>query len=900
MLFLGFPSGRIPAISNSIVAVNPITQRPVVLSLRHIIYTFFGLDLTEQGWSFPLPPGVSDEFTEWMNVGVQSLFWSTDSKGKINRLNSSIVFPGGKNICFGSVCPLRCSTLSITLAITPAVPTPKFRVLGRCVIIAGNAQTFDRVFPRKTGTCDGPVVIRSMSIVFGKDSGLLGLFTTRQANVTVLFNRNMSFSSVKNAYSLECMARTLNTTARGPVFNRDSGRVSIITFGEQGSDNPWLEDQEDYSNTMITATFDNFGNRRFFLCRVCVRKSSQTSFCSDWYNDMQYMNHNVDTLDRSGEKYTNTTVIKSKLTTSVFRTTVVNFNPVVVTLYNGTEAAVNLEVNRFSYSRDGSSVDVKNALLDCGDGKRRAVSSFPQVSASPLTIKLSYSEPGFYDVYFQDNFVVEILVFQPDVSVEGPVITFTGSLLPQPLYRSLIDDFRPTAASVMALNSHSCSSLAYTGRNNNKDARIRRDGAIVCDTSMRVAAAERGNMTLRLNMPCTSKLIPLSCNSKILRSSSVDGYVVMNVWLFKLFDRTITPISTLRACRASAKITQPLRQTPGLVYDKLSSSKRASIFSRSKSSWCNNKEYTKVIKEVHDQFVSSVLSRKMAERGGESSRAVLDAWRHCFTSCHSSRRNDVWDLKMASCLELLHNSPFTVGGEKVANNTAQVMSRDSKYAKLVCPAVSISYLEADSRKRKPRSTSPAKPGTGTTTCIKSTEIYQILVSNFDRIYYPVAKQPTNESLFPGNRNPSPIFLLLQSLYCMHVTGEVTVWATHDEFGKLTNTHSSLKPLLLYNRNVTMVRIMVETPQVGGIISKILPSALIKLVTEPKPCKYYIDKIEKALLSWKVVACPDISRAPMKPQNKGEIAPYVVHVIDENYNGWGKKDVQTDILETCSI
>lgn len=39
---------------------------------------------------------------------------------------------------------------------------------------------------------------------------------------------------------------------------------------------------------------------------------------------------------------------------------------------------------------------------------------------------------------------------------------------------------------------------------------------------------------------------------------------------------------------------------------------------------------------------------------------------------------------------------------------------------------------------------------------------------------------------------------------------------------------------------------------------------------------------------------------MLPDNKGEIAPYVVYVIDQNYNGWGGGIKKTGILSTCFI
>lgn len=366
-------------------------------------------------------------------------------------------------------------------------------------------------------------------------------------------------------------------------------------------------------------------------------------------------------------------------------------------------------------------------------------------------------------------------------------------------------------------------------------------------------------------------------------------------------DRMIVPISKLRACRASATENQPQQQTIGFSYSSLSDSRRSSIFGASKNSWCTNTQLSTKQKEVHDSFWSSVLSRKMEHRGDQKA-AVQRHWQQCFMTCNKRRSGDSWDLKFAACLDLLHNSPFTIGGELKFNNTAQIVTRGSNFSNYVCPKVSLSALESASG----RSRRDVMPGTGTTSCWTSTEIYQIMVFNFDRNYTVVKGQPTTELMFEESRNPSPIFQHLQSLYCMSVTGEVNVWSIHKEFSKLTGDFSPLKPLLLYNRNVTLVRIMVQTPQLGSFFSKVLPQKLVNLITEPKSCSYYIDKIEKALMSWRRIACPTLSRAQMKPGGKGEIAPYVVHVIDADYQGWPKRKdssgniISTGILETCEI
>jgi len=901
VVFLAFPAARNPSIFNSVVPINPVTRAPAVLTFRHLIYTFLNLDLASQGYSFPLPDGVSDAFNAWMDGGLQYVYWASDAAGKVNRLNASLAFNDPPlRVCFGNICPLVCSPgLTISVAMTPAVPTPKFRVLGRCSTFSGDYLPFDRTFPAKAGSLSGSPFIKSASVVFSKDGNIAAFGITRWANFTVNFDRSVAFSGAKNAYSLQCQGRVLNTT-KGILFN-ETARYMSVNFGEAGSENPWLAEQNDYNNTLVVVPMVNYGNLRYFRCRVCVKRSETESTCSNWFSNLVYRNYNIDTFDTDGEKVTNTTTIVTKLNTRIIKTKVVAYNPLGADISNQSSTKVNLTLDSFSYSDGGSPTSIGEVLLDTGR-ERKKISQFTRVSQTPFIIEMIYTSAGSFGVYFMDTFVTEVFITDINEIVRGPVVTFMGTI-PLPLYRSSVsfDGVAPSYGSMVFGSSHNCFALAKSSKNKKSSARVLPDGSVICDSSMATPTAMRGNMTLQISLPCSPKLQPITCDYSRFFTSYLNAHTVDNLWLFKTFDRTIVPISELRSCLASAKVELPQRQNPALRITDLSTSERSSIYSKSANSWCTNAERVKRVTEIHSKFWDTVLSRKMAQRSG--SDIIKTNWEHCFKTCAPRRRGNPFELKSAACLELLHAAPFDIGGEKESNNTAQLMSRDSKFVAYVCPNVSVAALETSSVRT--RRDAALLPGTGPTTCIRSTEIYQIMVFNFEREFAPVPSEPTKEMIFDETRNPSPIFEHLQSLYAMHVTGEVTVWTTHKDFSKLAGTQSPLKPLLLYNRNVTLVRIMVETPQLGSFASAILPQALINLITEPKPCSYYLDKIEKAMLSWRGVACPTLSRAQLKPDDQGEIAPYVVHVIDADYQGWAKRKVggnivKTGILSTCEL
>ena len=241
------------------------------------------------------------------------------------------------------------------------------------------------------------------------------------------------------------------------------------------------------------------------------------------------------------------------------------------------------------------------------------------------------------------------------------------------------------------------------------------------------------------------------------------------------------------------------------------------------------------------------------------------------------------------------------------------MHVQSKYAGVnyTCPGGSL----GESLSRVRASDLPALPnelknlpGTGPRACITQTNIFQSLVSYFNQTVRPDKTTEVNMTLFDEHFNPTPINELLNNIYAMHVTGNVTVWSTHREFGYTCGSRGPLKPLLVFNTDVSFVNVMVEKPS-AGFLSKWLPQSLLDFLFGPKKCSYYLEKIEVALLQWRNMACPASSRAVLSKDATGkligEVAPYRVYIIDENYLGWArdpspKQAKMTGILQTCEL
>jgi hypothetical protein len=275
-------------------------------------------------------------------------------------------------------------------------------------------------------------------------------------------------------------------------------------------------------------------------------------------------------------------------------------------------------------------------------------------------------------------------------------------------------------------------------------------------------------------------------------------------------------------------------------------------------------------------------------------------------------------VKRAACAEVLHWAPFEPGAlgtdqtgaqDNTANNTWNVMYRTSKFITTNYTCMPGSMAEAFAKPRPsflPAIDQKLKslPGAGRKACVTHTNLYQSLAVKFIQMVRPDKKIDVNVSMFDVTYNPTPIFDLLNDIYAMHVTGEVNVWSTHKEFNFIRSAKGPLKALLIYNTEVTKINVMIEKPS-AGFLSKFLPQFLLDFLFGPKPCSFYVDKIERNLQAWRNLACPKSSRARMiveDGQLVGEVTPYNIYIIDEDYLGWGQSTSkpQTGIIQTCEF
>ena len=432
---LSFPLGRM---QNSIEAVNALTGAPSLVTMKHLIYTFVGLDLEEQSWNFPvdLPDEVDKIFSAWMNIGLEYVRWTNFQNGSLERLEAKLTYPGRLDICFdGLGCFLKCSSMSIKVTKTPSRRLPVFNAIGNCQpCLFGACQketVFDEVFPPKSGSLSTGPTILSMRVTFYKvPSGSFFTSDLPYVNFSIAMDRSKGFTSLKNGYVLRCQGRTLNLTQPSMMWNNDSG-YEYVTFGEHGSKNNWVEFEEDLSNTRFVAPLSNYGLRRYFRCQVCTKRLTGAPYCGDWFSNATYSNSLTDSLDTDGEDQI---VLKTRgdFSTTETKANFKTYNPVVVMLPNGTAKAIaNISLKGFQYIDGSFGTDLGSTKL-YDNGKAISVSSLKLIKDGLYQLELTGAGP--HDIYWQNVFVMEILVIQATYNVADTVITFNG-VFPYPMER---------------------------------------------------------------------------------------------------------------------------------------------------------------------------------------------------------------------------------------------------------------------------------------------------------------------------------------------------------------------------------------------------------------------------------------------------------------------------------
>ncbi|KAL8564023.1 hypothetical protein ACOMHN_024703 [Nucella lapillus] len=183
---------------------------------------------------------------------------------------------------------------------------------------------------------------------------------------------------------------------------------------------------------------------------------------------------------------------------------------------------------------------------------------------------------------------------------------------------------------------------------------------------------------------------------------------------------------------------------------------------------------------------------------------VKEAFEKCFGTCGTCLSGSVFDTKMEHCSNFLHWSPFDMAPDGTAINLFP--REQAAMRRCACQ--------------------------GGAHCIEDSALFLLLVNMFEAKFRPTEGNSVEEDLFPQTDNPSPVAELLNQLYATHHEGVAKIWIQDDN--DITSMKLTLEKLMVYNPNVTEVRIYVNETSTEDAVDAVLRNLIMEWTTSMSP------------------------------------------------------------------
>lgn len=135
-------------------------------------------------------------------------------------------------------------------------------------------------------------------------------------------------------------------------------------------------------------------------------------------------------------------------------------------------------------------------------------------------------------------------------------------------------------------------------------------------------------------------------------------------------------------------------------------------------------------------------------------------------------------------------------------------------------------------------------------CIENSPLFSLVAPSVEKIYRPDPKKSVEFQLYSVANNPSPMFRVLEDMYAIQASGIVKFWVKDDT--EMTALKRQLEVVMLYNKNVTQIKIYVERYTIARDAVR--------------------GVVEKAAKTMAVNGCPDVARETLVPYEVLEIPP----------------------------
>ncbi|XP_076459559.1 uncharacterized protein LOC143292830 isoform X2 [Babylonia areolata] len=183
---------------------------------------------------------------------------------------------------------------------------------------------------------------------------------------------------------------------------------------------------------------------------------------------------------------------------------------------------------------------------------------------------------------------------------------------------------------------------------------------------------------------------------------------------------------------------------------------------------------------------------------------VKEAFESCFSLCGTCLSGSVYESKLEHCSNYIHWAPFEMAPEGTAIN---LFPRErAAMRRCACQ--------------------------GGAHCIEDSALFLLLVNMFEDKFRPDPKNSVEEEMYPQTDNPSPVAELLNMLYATHHEGVANIWI-HDD-NDITSMRTTLEQLMVYNLNVTEVKIYVNETSTMDAVDTVLRNLFLEWTTSSSP------------------------------------------------------------------
>ncbi|XP_052760655.1 uncharacterized protein LOC128203318 [Mya arenaria] len=208
---------------------------------------------------------------------------------------------------------------------------------------------------------------------------------------------------------------------------------------------------------------------------------------------------------------------------------------------------------------------------------------------------------------------------------------------------------------------------------------------------------------------------------------------------------------------------------------------------------------------------------------GPSRTDIMAALEGCFGDCGTCMEGEIFESKKEHCNNFLHWVDWELLNDR--------------------PDVSNFFLRSNRAATKHACDHGAD-------CVENSPLFSLVAPSVEKIYRPDPTRSVENELYSATNNPLPVFRLLEDMYAIQASGVVNFWVKDDR--EMTALKRPLEVVMLYNRNVTLVRVYVERYSVArGAVQTF---------------------VETSARTWATTGCPAVTRETIAQYEILEIPP----------------------------